>query len=135
MKRSLMILICGLVLLTGCGSDSGYKTGATWADSSNYMFAVEVESFDGDIFEAGTYSFYPDGVSDDPSKTPVVWDVYVSTTEHSSSSELTEDEHVATVGGMVEDSATIELQSGDYVYINYNQTLGDPTGMLKIEKK
>lgn len=139
-----VLVICAvlLFLLTQTLSgDSGqqntdYLSEATWADTSNYMFAVEVSDFDGDVFQAGTYRFYPDAVNlDDASKTPVVWDIYVSDTLYSNADELSDEEYAATVGGTEKDECTLDLQAGNYVYINYNQTLGEPTGMLQIEKQ
>ena len=115
--------------------NSNYKDKATWAALGNYMFAVEISDFDGDIFKAGTYRFYPSAVDlNDPSKTPIVWDIYVSENLYNNSEELKDSELVATVGGMGKDETTLELLPGQYVYINYNQTLGEPTGMLEIER-
>ena len=128
-----------VVFATACGktaSETGHKTEATWADTGNYMFAVEVPDFNGDIFEAGTYRFYPDAVDiDDTSKTPVVWDIYVSQNEYSDSSQIQENEYVATVGGLEKNEYSCDLSAGQYVYINYNDTLGEPTGMLQIQKQ
>lgn len=113
-----------------------YKTTATWADLNNYMFAVEVDDFDGDIFQAGSYRLYPDAVDlEDSLKTPIVWDVYVSNNLYTNSNELSESEYVSSVGGIEMDECELELEKGQYVYINYNDVLGEPTGMLQIEMK
>ena len=141
MKKKIIVVVLMSVMAvfaTACGettSETGYKTEVTWADTGNYMFAVEVPDFSGDIFEAGTYRFYPDAVDiEDASKTPVVWDIYISQNEYSDSSQIQESEYVATVGGLEKDEYTCDLSVGQYVYINYNDALGDPTGMLQIEK-
>lgn len=142
MKRKIAILVLTALIstsLVACGetaSENDYKTEATWADTGNYMFAIEVSDFDGDVFEAGTYKFYPDAVDlEDPSKTPIVWDIYVSGNKYSDSSQIQDDEYIATVGGLEKAEYTGDLSAGQYVYINYNETLGEPTGMLQIQKQ
>lgn len=119
------------------GQTTDYLNKTTWAALQNYMFAVEVENFDGDIFEAGTYRFYPDAVNldDYPTKIPVVWDIYISDKYYTNPNQLKDDEYVATVGGLEKDEYTAELLAGKYVYINYNKVLGEPMGMLQIEKQ
>lgn len=142
MKKKIIAILLFFSLssiLPACSSEqnsSGFKTEATWADLGNYMFAVGIEDFNGDIFEPGTYRFYPDAVDlSDPSKTPVVWDIYMSENLYSNSEDLQDSELIATVGGLEKDEYTGELESGKYVYINYNEVLGEPTGMLQIKKQ
>ena len=45
-------------------SEHKYRDSGTWAvTDSGYVFAVEEDSYNGDIYESGTYRFYPDNVS------------------------------------------------------------------------
>lgn len=166
-KKLLTLVLCGLLILlagnlTGCSdsTDAGsptpestpavsvptaevskYKTNITWADTKSYMFAVENESYDGDIVAAGDYRFYPDMVSSFEKgemmkgKTPVVWDIYVSSNLYNSLNELQEGELVATIGGLDKAEADVSLQPGQYVYVKYNDVIGDPVGVLQIDKK
>lgn len=142
MKRILsliLIFVLCITCLAGCGKKSNYKSSGTWANSSNYMFAVEIDDFDGDVYEAGTYRFFPDLVDRVDSlmcsETPIVWDVYVSYHEYTKLSELKESEYVASIGGITKTEEDIVLKKGNYVYINYNEVLGEPAGILKFEKK
>lgn len=120
---------------------SKYKTNLTWADTKSYMFAVENEGYDGDIVSAGDYRFYPDMVSSFEKgemvkgKTPVVWDIYVSNNLYNSLNELQESELAATIGGLDKAEADVSLQPGQYVYVKYNDVIGEPVGVLQIDKK
>ena len=120
---------------------SKYKTNLTWADTKSYMFAVENEGYDGDIVSAGDYRFYPDMVSSFEKgemvkgKTPVVWDIYVSNNLYNSLNELQESELAATIGGLDKAEADVSLPPGQYVYVKYNDVIGEPVGVLQIDKK
>lgn len=116
-------------------TDSKYLTATEWADTSNYMFAVEIDSFNGDIFEAGNYLFTPINVVESASNTPTVWDIYISNNCYNNISQLADSEYVNSVGGYEKLETTINLTSGQYVYIIYNETALTPTGMLKIKKQ
>ena len=138
MKRKIFkvlpLLIALLGILAGCGG-SGYKTEAKWSLASNYCFGVETPNYDGDIFKAGTYDFTTEANAHDPQDTPIVWDIYVSTNLYNYSSQLTQDEYKATVGGYDCNSAVIDLKAGDYVYINSADIVGNPTGILTIKRE
>lgn len=116
--------------------DTNYLTSASWALDSHYMFAVETE-FDGDIFEAGAYHFYPSCVFGlDTGSIPVVWDIYVSNNMYSSLNQLSEKELAGSVGGQTQLDLSLELEAGQYVYIKYNPVANNsPTGILEIEKQ
>lgn len=122
-------------MLTSCGNTSGFLTKKEWAGLTNYMFAVEKEDFDGDVFESGDYRFYVRGTAAEPEDTVIVWDIYVSKNCYTNQSELNEYEYVSSVGGNSNVEDTIYLSKGDYVYLNYNEALGDPRGILCIEKQ
>lgn len=138
MKKIFCCLIV-ILMLCGCGNSNKYKNSGEWCDLSNYMFAVEVENFNGDVYEAGTYRFYPDLVDRIDGmmteETPIVWDIYVSNNEYKNPSELNESEYVASIGGITKIEEDITLHKGQYVYINYNNVFGEPAGILKFEKK
>lgn len=118
---------------------TNYKTELEWALDSNYMIKVEDSSFDGDVIKAGKYRFYPNNVSSFEKGemieegTPIVWDIYISKNEYKNNNELKEDEYVGSVGGLEKDELTIDVEKGDYIYINYNETVDKGLGTLKIE--
>lgn len=118
---------------------TNYKTELEWALDSNYMIKVEDSSFDGDVIKAGKYRFYPNNVSSFEKGemikegTPIVWDIYISKNEYKNNNELKEDEYVGSVGGLEKDELTINVEKGDYIYINYNETVDKGLGTLKIE--
>lgn len=112
-----------------------YVTEGVWALTSNYIFAIENDSFDGDVFQKGTYRFYPTSVTVTDKEIPIVWDIYLSDKLYSSTSQLPDSEYITSVGGWNNDEATLELEKGQYVYIIYNEPASEPTGALRIEKK
>lgn len=124
---------------TSTKEDNNYKTELEWALDSNYMIKVEDSSFDGDVIKAGKYRFYPNNVSSFEKGemieegTPIVWDIYISKNEYKNNNELKEDEYVGSVGGLEKDELTIDVEKGDYIYINYNETADKGLGTLKIE--
>lgn len=123
----------GTILEAASESNSKYLSETTWALFDNYAFAVEVDSYEGDVFEAGEYNFKEDLVLD--GQVPVIWDVYVSDEQKSSLSELQESELKGSIGGMEKAELTIELSAGQYVYVKYNKTAGEPGGVLRISKQ
>lgn len=124
---------------TSTKEDNNYKTELEWALDSNYMIKVEDSSFDGDVIKAGKYRFYPNNVSSFEKGemikegTPIVWDIYISKNEYKNNNDLKEDEYVGSVGGLEKDELTIDVEKGDYIYINYNETVDKGLGTLKIE--
>lgn len=114
-------------------SNSTYLRETTWALLDNYAFAVEVDSYEGDVFEAGEYIFKEDLVLD--GQVPVIWDIYVSAEYKNSISELQESELKGSVGGVEKAELTIELSAGQYVYVKYNKTAGEPGGVLRVSKQ
>lgn len=112
-----------------------YLTEITWASLNNYCFAVETDTYDGDIVESGTYRFYPDLVVENSKKLPQVWDIYVSNNLYESLNMLQDSEYITTIGGFGKDEITIELKSGQYVYIKTIKMQGESTGLLKIKKQ
>lgn len=117
--------------------ETKYESKITWAALSSYCCAVEIDSYDGDIIEAGTYRFYPDLVSGlENGRIAIVWDIYVSDKLYNQISELKDDEYQGTVGGISKNEITIKLEKGQYVYVKYNPVANnDPTGVLMIEKQ
>lgn len=112
-----------------------YLTKVQWSDLKNYKCAVEVDEYSGDVLAAGTYNFYPSATDGLFKKdVPIVWDIYVSKHNYDSLSDLSERSHVATVGGLGNTSAQIKLKKGRYLYVKYNKTVGNPIGILNIEK-
>lgn len=132
-----LIIICFALIITlsACGNNSGYKTDEEWGGLSDYMFAVEIDDFDGDVYEAGKYRVYVRGTASKPEYTVIVWDIYISENCYTNRSELKESEYVTTIGGNSNVEDIIELKKGQYVYFNYNEVFGEPTGILCIEKQ
>ena len=112
-----------------------YLTEITWADLNNYCFAVEMENYNGDIVESGTYRFYPDLVVENSNKIPQVWDIYVSNNLYENLNLLQDSEYITTIGGLGKEEITIELNPGQYVYIKTIKMKSESTGLLKIKKQ
>lgn len=114
---------------------SKYTSKITWALDSHYACAVEIDEYDGDVLESGTYRFYPDAVVLGTEKIPTIWDIYVSDNYYNHLNELKEDEYKGSVGGLDKLGFTFELNKGQYVYVKYNKVANNnPTGILIIEK-
>jgi hypothetical protein len=109
-----------------------YLTETDWAQEQSLMFAVEVNSINGDIFASGTYRFYESLISG--GTVPVIWDVYISANEYSSLADLKESEFAGSVGGVEKAEITAELQPGRYVYVVYNDVLGEMGSIISIVK-
>lgn len=99
-----------------------------WALPQNYMFAVGVNDFDGDVLPNGTYSFYQSAVKSGTS--PVVWDIYTSQKLYTHFDELNEEEYKGSIGGY-EDQTLYGSIENKYVYVIYNGVLSS-TGILNI---
>lgn len=117
--------------------EKNYETKITWAALNNYCCAVEIDSYDGDKLQAGTYRFYPDFVSGlENGRVAIVWDIYVSENLYNQLSDLKDSEYKGTVGGISKNEIELDLSKGEYVYVKYNPVANnDPTGVLIIEKK
>ena len=112
-----------------------YLSEITWALDTHYACAVELDEYDGDVIQAGTYRFYPEAVVLGTGKIPVVWDIYVSTNYYNKLDELQDDECKGSVGGVDKLELTLELEAGQYVYVKYHAVANNnPTGMLQITK-
>jgi hypothetical protein len=112
--------------------NAGYKTEADWAlYDENYMFAVEVSGYEGDIFEAGEYVFE---VVSAQSGFEGVYDVYIESETYNSLSELGDSDY--TIGGQGGMPIKIDLKAGQYVYVvPYPGLVYEPTGYLSIKKQ
>lgn len=112
--------------------ESEYKTEADWAlYEQNYMFAVEVPTYAGDIFEAGKYVFEVVAAQEGREG---MYDIYIESKEYNSLSELSDADY--TVGGIGGAPVTLNLKAGQYVYIvPYKKLVYKPTGYLSIEKQ
>jgi hypothetical protein len=123
------------VVTTEETTKNNYQTEIAWALEQHYACAVEVDDYNGDILESGTYLFYPGAVVLGSGKMPVIWDIYISNNYYNNISDLKDEEYVDYVGGIDKHEFVIDLEKGQYVYIKYNDVLNNnPTGYLKIEK-
>lgn len=139
-KKSLLIIILFtfLTALVGCtstgssdtSSSSNYKTSITWALQDPYKFAVEVDTYNGDIVSAGTYTF---SVTNKNLGEAPLYDVYVETFDSDSLSDLGEPTY--SVGGVNSVDVDVELTSGEFVYIIPYDLVYEPQGMLEIKLK
>jgi hypothetical protein len=172
MKRKLLSLLLCLSLvisLTACGGatsttdetastsdvveasensidelENNYMTSGNWAMyDSNYMFAVEVDDFNGDVFKAGKYKFKISASitkaasGNSPAVLPAIFDVYIGDEEYSSIEELKKSisEPQLSIGGMGSEGLEIEyeLVQGQYVYIIPYDVDYEPSGYIDFE--
>ena len=131
-KKATIILaiLLSTLILCACGSMSKYQTGCTWALDENYCFAVEVDNFDGDVYQAGNYKF-SSKIWD--KKIPAIYDIYVSQNLYNKTRSLQETEFVGSVGGIANEFVETTLSPGDYVYVIFNPVVGENGNQLIIE--
>ena len=131
---------------TDSKADNKYLTKTEWAMyDRSYMFAVEVDGFDGDVFQAGTYSFVLEGgitksatENGGIAKFPMVFDVYIADKEYSSLTEMHQDFNIPTltIGGISSSTYEYTLNKGQYVYVvPYQDLVYEPSGYLTIKLK
>lgn len=110
-------------------SSSKYLTDGTWSlESTTYCFAVEVDSYNGDIYESGTYIF---GVTNDKLGEAPMYDIYIENNEVSKYELKTPD---YTVGGAGDTGTSIYLPKNSYVYIVPVDMVYSPKGFLVFSK-
>lgn len=162
---STLLCLSIVVILTACGGETppinetvsttdveesvtepgnDYKTSGSWAMyDSNYMFAVEVDGFNGDVFKAGKYKFK---LSAGKTKAasgnslavlPAIFDVYIGDKEYSSIAETKQaiPEPQLSIGGRGYEDTEIEyeLLPGQYVYIIPYDVDYEPSGYIEFE--
>ena len=114
--------------------ETNYLISGEYSDS-DFVFAVEIDSFDGDIYSEGQYRFYPTAVNESRNYVPTIWDIYVSDELCNNISALDKSDYIDSVGGLDKREISIDLEKGEYVYIVHNEVLLIPTGILKVEKQ
>lgn len=124
-----------IIMAVGCGEKSGskYQSKGEWSlYDTNYVFAIEVDDFDGDIYQAGKYDFK---LTSADASDAGLFDIYTSTELITDSSDLTENMLVGIVGGMELFTLTMKLETGTYVYvIPYQGAAYEQHGILSINK-
>ena len=71
-----------------------WKKKVDWADDKDYMIAVGIKDYDGDILQPGNYIFKSNLTKkkieskEKKGQTPVVWDIYVSKNQYKNKREL-----------------------------------------------
>lgn len=128
---TVVILLLGVAcgLLFHLNNTSSPQT-IVWAEQRNYMFAVGIDDFDGDVYPSGIYTFYQDLTRDDA---PVsVYDIYTSDTYYSNSSQLRSDEFRGSVGGISNETLRGSIDRR-YVYVVYHGIIDMSSGVLKID--
>lgn len=135
MKKLSYVIVCFIIILTtlGCQNKSGFLTSTEWSlYDTNYAFAVEDSNYDGDVLEAGVYTFELIGGTDGKG---ALFDIYIENDNYSSLSELKEIDY--TIGGNheIQIKQEVTLNAGEYVYIvPYQNLVYEPTGYLSITK-
>lgn len=115
-----------------------WKKKVDWADDKDYMIAVGIKDYDGDILQPGNYIFKSNLTKkkieskEKKGQTPVVWDIYVSKNQYKNKRELKKSEFVGSVGGTTVEELNIKLEEGQYVYVNYIKPVGKGFGKLEI---
>lgn len=115
-----------------------WKKKVDWADDKDYMIAVGIKDYDGDILQPGNYIFKSNLTKkkieskEKKGQTPVVWDIYVSKNQYKNKRELKKSEFVGSVGGTTIEELNIKLEEGQYVYVNYIKPVGKGFGKLEI---
>ena len=132
MKKAILLCLAAVamcVCITACGASKAESKTLTWAQPDNYMFAVDVSGYTGDSVPAGMYKFTATAKEN---TVPVVYDIYVSKTEHTSFDELADTEYRGNVGGTGEGELDLKLFSGDYAYVRYNEVAGEQGSSITI---
>ena len=129
MKKAISVSVLAFLILSlvSCGNPKEkYAEKTEWASPKSYMFAVEVEGFDGENLKAGTFNFTSEIKA--KNKIPAIFDVYVSATEYSKEKDVKPEEMVGSVGGALSDSVSVDIPAGNYVYLVYNPVIGNDPG-------
>lgn len=124
----ILVLMAGIFFIFSDDESSGYGT-VQWAQPSNYMFAVGIDSYDGDVFNNGIYTFYQSDVREGTA--PAVYDIYTSKTYYSNSHLLKPEDFKGSVGGFENDTLFGSIE-GKYVYVIYHGTAAS-SGILNIQ--
>lgn len=53
--------------------------------------------------------------------------------KYKNNNELKKDEYIGSIGGLEKDELIIDVEQGDYIYINYNNVVDKGLGTLKIK--
>lgn len=158
-KRLLiMIVLLSIFVFTGCdnietnsnnnqenndidSNETSYLTSVEWTNSG-YEYsdeqeewlkvAVEIDSYDGDILTAGTYTAtQTDGEYDGTPQR--VYNLYVTSLDTENPDEVQNNTLPVTVGGVNGSKTEIELEKGQYLYIQ--KISGGSIGHIIITKK
>ena len=119
---------------------SNYLTKIEWTNQGNdysdetdewLKVAVEVDNYDGDIIESGTYNVeQTDGKY--TGKPQRIYNVYVSSLNTDNPEDIKNNEFPVTVGGANGKKQTITVEKGQYLYIQ--KISGGEIGHLLISK-
>lgn len=150
-----MIGLLSLVAFTGCGNnetnnnnnnnissnETSYLTSIEWTNSGHeysdeqeewLKVAVEIDSYDGDIITAGTYTVtQTDGEYD--GTTQRIYNLYITSLDTENPDEVQNNTFPVTVGGVNGAKIEIELKKGQYLYIQ--KISGGSIGHIIITKK
>lgn len=120
--------------------ESNYLTKIEWTNRGNdysdetdewLKVAVEVDNYDGDIIESGTYNVeQTDGEYD--GKPQRIYNVYVSSLNIDEPEVIKNNDFPVTVGGVNGEKQTITVEKGEYIYIQ--KISGGEIGHLLISK-
>lgn len=132
--KKLSYLLIIVLLLFGCSKKEKYMTFGKWSlPDTPYAFAIEIDNYDGDIYEAGFYEFTLEKSLNDSDNTPQVFDIYKSESYKPKIANLETNDYVGTVGGVDNNSISIFLTKGTYVYVIPTDVIGHASGYLQIK--
>jgi len=127
--------------------DSDFQTEGEWALGDPYKFSVEIDSYDGDVYQSGEYEFTETTVNMEPEYTPYIYDIYASKESYDNMYDMFTDwdnrtpkdgvEILDMIGGYgnIDKPRSLKLETGYYIYVIPSEPIGKPTGILEIKKK
>lgn len=118
-------------------NNSGYKTSIEWTNNGQdeveswLKVAVENDNYDGDILESGTYTVTQTN-GEYKGTAQRVYNIYISTSDTEEPEVVKNESLPYTVGGVNGSQIEINVEKGQYLYIQ--KVFGSGDGHLKIMK-
>lgn len=113
-----------------------YLTELEWSLPKTLKVVVEIDSYDGDILQAGTYIFKETNSLEDREKDERIYNIYISKTNYSSESEISFVDWQFGLGGVqYENTQEFTVEKGDYIYISPVAETDKSIGHFKMIKK
>ncbi|MFV0246468.1 MAG: hypothetical protein ACK5HS_00830 [Mycoplasmatales bacterium] len=117
---------------TPAETSNSYKKSGSWAMMDGYLFAIENEDFDGDVYQAGDYHFSTSGAT--KNKPAAVYNIYTSKELYTESADVINNANLkCSAGGVGNIECDASLEKGDYVYIEVTENVSGSSGMIKFK--